>query len=69
MLVTMPHAANAKRVDMRYRGAHNRENASSLRRRALFSARLLEGRQQVRSCPRRSFETLTRSKLRVTSSG
>jgi hypothetical protein len=41
-----------------------------LRRRALsLSARRLEGRPQAESRPLPSFETVTRSKLRVTSSG
>jgi hypothetical protein len=39
-----------------------------LRRRAL-SARRLEGLPQAKSCPLPSFETVTRSKPRVTSSG
>jgi hypothetical protein len=37
--------------------------------RAFLSARRLEGRLQAKSCPLPSFETVTRSKLRATSSG
>src|SRR6516164_10324623 len=36
--------------------------------RAFLSARRLEGRPQAKSCPLPSFETVTSSKLRVTSS-
>jgi len=37
--------------------------------RASLSARRLEGQPEAKSCPLPSFETVTRSKLRVTSSG